>query len=238
VSTESWILNDIRRNWVPEFERAGVDIVFNGHDHVYARSHHMLGNERQLSQQWLNDDGDIVTTPTNRVLNPVGITFIALNTASGHNNRASAARPDLAVHSGVASSATGDFSIVSVTPDEFSVVTYRIATDGTTRTRIDSYSMVKSPCEVCDGLPCVCEPPPAECDECGSSATPCDCPIIPPTPTISREIILHTCEDCGQVKQMTVTTMTVGDAVVVRRAAKRRDDGQWLTECSASLDRS
>ncbi|ABS28017.1 metallophosphoesterase family protein [Anaeromyxobacter sp. Fw109-5] len=36
----------LRDRWGPVFERYGVDLVFNGHDHHYERSHPMAGGER------------------------------------------------------------------------------------------------------------------------------------------------------------------------------------------------
>jgi len=235
VSTEQWILDDIRRVWTPEFERAKIDIVFNGHDHVYARSHHMLRNERQLDQKWLNAAGEVVSTTTGRVLDPVGITYLSLNTSSGHNNRASAARPNLVVHSGVAGAGTADFSVVSVSPSEFSVVTYRISTDGSSRERIDSYSMVKSPCAVCSGRPCECIIPPTDDDP--TEDDPTDPPTSEDITQIERFAEIDSCV-CEQEKSWRVTRLLINDELVSqRRVAKLDADGALLRQCEFSYSR-
>ncbi|MCL1832493.1 MAG: InlB B-repeat-containing protein, partial [Oscillospiraceae bacterium] len=169
--------NDSGKNnvntWLPSFDALGIDIIFGGHDHIYSRSHHMRGNNsnidsrRQLSQRWVSESGTIHNgafgDEHNAVLNPTGITYISLGSATRSN-----VRPPDNPKSGERSyllrvdkdsyrapeGATGDaryvdnlmsFSVVDVTPDTFSVTTYNVDNSSGEPSMTDVYTIVKNP---------------------------------------------------------------------------------------------
>jgi len=109
----SRILN-LRNNLTPYFDQMGIDIVLNGHDHVYSRSHFMKGNKPQLEQN-ISSDGAVV--------NPNGIVYIAASTASGSKYYDIAANQTwLAVRSEIRQP---QFTELAVTNTEFRITTYR-----------------------------------------------------------------------------------------------------------------
>jgi len=119
------------------FDHHNIDIVLNGHDHAYSRSHHMRGNVVQSEQTWLDP---------NTVLDPVGIPYIALGSAF-----ASSRFPTDMPRDYIAVYESSDFSVVDVTADTFSIVSYR--TDGDTPPiEVDRYTIVKSGCITCTGV--------------------------------------------------------------------------------------
>ena len=140
--------NQIISNWMPEFERLGVDAILNGHCHSYSRSHQMLSNVPVLNQQWLDASGNVNVGVelTNAVLDPTGIVVIALNSASGsgyYNVTAMAGRNYIAAYN---QNFHRNFSVVDVTPHTFSVATYQINADNST-SLVDVYTIVRSDAE-------------------------------------------------------------------------------------------
>jgi len=139
-------IQELVHQWTPELERLGVDIVLNGHEHVYSRSHHMLNNAPQRDQQWLNANAEIVSDPTgleyNAVLDPEGLVHISINTASGSGYRGVRRfpRPYVAVYN---QNWRRNVSVATVTPYEFSIATYQI-NDDSSRTLVDLYTIVRS----------------------------------------------------------------------------------------------
>ena len=137
---------NIIENWLPHFERLGVDVMLSGHDHAYSRSHPMLGNVPQLDQLWLDGDANIVNDSTglayNAVLNPNGIISMAFNSASGsgYYTIRQAPRAYLATSN---QNFRRNFSVVNVTPETFSVSTYQINDDHTT-SLVDVFTVVQS----------------------------------------------------------------------------------------------
>jgi len=133
---------NIIRYWIPQFQRLGIDLVLNGHCHSYSRSYNMYDNIPRRGQQFLDAAGNLVPYTTNAVLNPFGISYITINsaTASGfYNVTDMAARPFLAVHN---QNFMPNFSVVSVTPYTLSIATYQLNNDGST-TLVDVYTIVR-----------------------------------------------------------------------------------------------
>jgi len=137
----------IIQNWIPEFERLGVDAVFSGHCHVYSRTHQMISNVPQPDQQWLNAAGQIRQDATgllyNAVLDPTGIVYIAFNSASGsgyYNVAQMATRNYIAAYN---QNFRRNFSAVSVTANTFEVATYQVNADGSFLL-MDVYTIVRS----------------------------------------------------------------------------------------------
>jgi uncharacterized repeat protein (TIGR02543 family) len=175
--------NRVITNWVPVFEQNNVDIVFNGHDHIYSRSHHMRGNERRLSQTWASQSDNAVQIPRGGTggSGGTGITYIAFGSSSGHGIRpAVGTRPYLAATHDASSHGQREFSVVSVTPHTFSVATYTIngtGVAGNTYTMVDIYTIVRPNRPVGTEIPRLCTIPrpvtPVTCPDC--SANPCEC---------------------------------------------------------------
>ncbi|WP_010235372.1 purple acid phosphatase family protein [Clostridium arbusti] len=121
-----------RRNDLPPiFDSLGIDVVLDGHDHVYTRTYQMKGGQAQKNQK-VDAEG--------RVIDPTGTLYMTVNSASGskyykiqepNNNYYEAKKEQLN---------TPTFSRVSVTSNSFTIATYR--TD--TMTQTDSYTIVKS----------------------------------------------------------------------------------------------
>ena len=149
---------EVIQNWIPVFQTAGIDIVLSGHDHAYSRSHHMWGNSPRLNQRWVDEDSQVhqgnFGTQHYAVLDPDGITFIALGTPTRSNVRQAANMPRSYIlrHSnayfGSDAANLRNISTVTVTPDTFSVATYSInnAEVGqlNTYTMVDLYTIIRS----------------------------------------------------------------------------------------------
>jgi hypothetical protein len=132
-------------NWLPEFERLGVDIVLNGHCHVFSRTHQMYQNRPVLTQNWVQLDGTVVrgTEPTSVVYDPTGIVYIAFNTMSGsgyRNVRNMGGRDYISAYN---QNFRRNFSVIDVTNYSFAVHTYQVNDDGVTITLVDTYTLVK-----------------------------------------------------------------------------------------------
>jgi hypothetical protein len=137
----------IIQQWLPELERLGVDMVLNGHCHVYSRTHHMLQNSPVLTQNWIQPDGRVVRggadATSNVVLNPEGIAYIALNSMSGsgyRNVRNMGSRNYISVYN---QNFRRNFSVIDVTNHSFAVHTYQVNDDGESVSLVDTYTMVK-----------------------------------------------------------------------------------------------
>ncbi len=76
--TESDIVT-LRNGLSPILSQLGIDIVLQGHDHVYARSYIMGGESGMTADVQKNADGSALT----EVTNPDGVQYITMNSASG-----------------------------------------------------------------------------------------------------------------------------------------------------------
>ncbi|MDN5907932.1 MAG: metallophosphoesterase, partial [Staphylococcus equorum] len=71
--------DDVSKNrdaLVPVFDEVGIDLVLMGHDHSYARSHHMLNFEPVTDLTYKNDRKDTVVAPE-------GTLYLTVSSASG-----------------------------------------------------------------------------------------------------------------------------------------------------------
>ena len=132
-------------NWLPEFERLGVDVVLNGHCHVYSRTHQMYQNAPILTQNWVQADGSIVrgTEPTSVVYDATGIIYIAFNSMSGsgyRNVRNMGGRNYISAYN---QNFRRNFSVVDVTNYSFAVHTYQVNDDGVSVSLVDTYTLVR-----------------------------------------------------------------------------------------------
>jgi hypothetical protein len=98
---------------IPFFEDAGIDVVLNGHDQLYVRTHVMSGTS--IAQ----------TVTGNSVTNPNGIVYFTLGSSSGNLFHEAISNPNAVV-----SEASGhpQASRVDVTPTSFKVTTYNTDT--------------------------------------------------------------------------------------------------------------
>ena len=125
-----------RRHFHQLMDEFNVDVAFNGHDHIYSRSHQMLSNTAQLNQT-VNEDGQLV--------DPTGTVYITGNTSSGSKYYASTG--DFSAHNAFQyQSNTPNISKIDMTPNSFTISTYRsvnTAADGEFEL-IESFSIVKT----------------------------------------------------------------------------------------------
>ena len=172
----------VRENWIPIIEEFEFDIAFSGHDHIYSRSHHMQGRSGadnrgpgtpRLNQTW-------ASVADNAVVDPIGITYIAFGSPSGHGLREPAfmPRPYIARYH---QAGLREFSVVNVTPHTFSVATYMINStgiDGNSITMTDIYTIVRSNRPGGTYIPAFCQVPrpvlPVVCYYCAELN--CICP--------------------------------------------------------------
>ena len=71
----------MQADWSPFLDEFGIDVAFNGHDHIYARSKIIKGNEIQRLQMSAIFDQDLNQANPGAVILPNGIQYIALSTA-------------------------------------------------------------------------------------------------------------------------------------------------------------
>ena len=71
----------MQADWSPFLDEFGIDVAFNGHDHIYARSKLMKDNEVQRLQMTSVFDQDLSKANPGAVILPAGIQYIALSTA-------------------------------------------------------------------------------------------------------------------------------------------------------------
>ena len=133
--------------WIPELERLGVDVVLNGHCHVFSRTHQMYQNQPLLNQQWVMPGTNQIIrseTPTSVVYDPSGIVYIALNSMSGsgyRNVRNMGGRNYISAYN---QNFRRNFSVIDVTPYSFAIHTYQVNDDGVSVSLVDTYTLVQS----------------------------------------------------------------------------------------------
>jgi len=125
-----------RRHFHQLMDEFEVDIAFNGHDHIYSRSHQMLRNTAQLNQN-VNENGQLV--------DPTGTVYITGNSASGSKYYASTG--DFSAHNAFQyQSNTPNISKIDMTPNSFTINTYRSVNTAADSEFIlvESFSIVKT----------------------------------------------------------------------------------------------
>jgi len=71
----------MQADWSPFLDEFGIDIAFNGHDHIYARSKFIKGNEIQKLQMTSVFDQNLNQANPGAVILPGGIQYMALSTS-------------------------------------------------------------------------------------------------------------------------------------------------------------
>ena len=110
----------LRTGLSPIFKQLGIDVVLQGHDHVYARSYIMGGEDGMTADVQKNEDGTALTD----IYQPNGVQYVTLNSGSGSKfyQITNEAFTYTAVQN---QEKVPNYSKVSVTPDTFTVTTYR-----------------------------------------------------------------------------------------------------------------
>lgn len=132
--TESDIVT-LRNGLSPILSQLGIDIVLQGHDHVYARSYIMGGESGMTADVQKNADGSALT----EVTNPDGVQYITMNSASGSKfyKITEEAFEYTAVQN---QEKVPNYSVANVTKDAFTVTTYRSTDDSV----VDTITIKKS----------------------------------------------------------------------------------------------
>lgn len=110
----------LRNGLSPIFKQLGIDVVLQGHDHVYARSYIMGGEDGMTADVQKTEDGKALTD----IYQPDGVQYVTLNSGSGSKfyNITNEAFTYTAVQN---QEKVPNYSKVEVTPDTFTVTTYR-----------------------------------------------------------------------------------------------------------------
>ena len=110
----------LRTGLSPIFKQLGIDVVLQGHDHVYARSYIMGGEDGMTADVQKTEDGKALTD----IYQPDGVQYVTLNSGSGSKfyNITNEAFTYTAVQN---QEKVPNYSKVEVTPDTFTVTTYR-----------------------------------------------------------------------------------------------------------------
>lgn len=131
----------LRTGLSPIFKELGIDVVLQGHDHVYARSYIMGGKDGMTADVQKNADGTALTD----IYAPDGVQYVTLNSGSGSKfyKITNEAFTYTAVQN---QEKVPNYSKVSVTPDTFSVTTYRTSDQSV----VDTVTLHKEK-KPCDG---------------------------------------------------------------------------------------
>ena len=136
----------LRTGLSPIFKELGIDVVLQGHDHVYARSYIMGGKDGMTADLQKNADGTALTD----IYAPDGVQYVTLNSGSGSKfyKITNEAFTYTAVQN---QEKVPNYSKVSVTPDTFSVTTYRTSDQSV----VDTFTLhkEKKPCDGGDKCP-------------------------------------------------------------------------------------
>lgn len=110
-----------RQNWVPIFDELGIDVVLQGHDHVYCRSYIMDGLTPITDASTYNDAG------YSSITNPDGILYVTANSGSG--SKTYNIKNETFAYSAVQNQEhIANVSKITVSDEAFTITTYR-ATD-------------------------------------------------------------------------------------------------------------
>ena len=124
----------LRNGLSPIFKQLGIDVVLQGHDHVYARSYIMGGENGMTADVQKTEDGKALTD----IYAPDGVQYVTLNSGSGSKfyKITNEAFTYTAVQN---QEKVPNYSKVEVTPDTFTVTTYRT----TDQSVVDTFTLHK-----------------------------------------------------------------------------------------------
>ena len=114
---------DLRTTFMPVFEELDIDVVFSGHDHVYARSYLLDGVDH--IEENLNYTYNQNNIPVS-VTDPEGVLYVAGSSPGYRQNAMSTTAHSCVAVQGMRK--TPSFSTVSVTDTSFTINTYYVDT--------------------------------------------------------------------------------------------------------------
>ena len=122
-----------RTQWAPLFKDFDIDVVLQGHDHVYVRSY-MMDGTTPMTDASVYDDKDMTS-----VTDPTGILYVTANSATGskYYNIQKKNFPYAKVQS---QEYTPNITKVDVTKNSFKVTTYRTED----MSKVDEFTIKKS----------------------------------------------------------------------------------------------
>ena len=126
-------ITDMRSTLVPILKENKIDLVLNGHDHVYTRTHVMDGTKPII--EWEN--GEEGKAPSEYV-NPKGIIYVTTNSASG-SKFYNIKNEDFEYSAVKNQEKVPNISNVKVTDNSIEVTTYRTSD----KSIVDSFKIVK-----------------------------------------------------------------------------------------------
>ncbi len=128
----------LRTGLSPIFKQLGIDVVLQGHDHVYARSYIMGGEDGMTADVQKTEDGSALTD----IYEPDGVQYVTLNSGSGSKfyKITNEAFTYTAVQN---QEKVPNYSKVEVTPDTFTVTTYRTSDQSV----VDTFTLHKKAAE-------------------------------------------------------------------------------------------
>ena len=128
-------IETLRNGLSPVLNDLGIDVVLQGHDHVYARSYIMGGDGGMTADVQKDADGKALT----EITNPNGVQYLTFNSASGSKfyKITNEAFEYTAVMN---QEKVPNYSVASVTADSFTVTTYRSSDDSV----VDTITLNKS----------------------------------------------------------------------------------------------
>ncbi len=136
----------LRTGLSPIFKELGIDVVLQGHDHVYARSYIMGGEDGMTADVQKTEDGKALTD----IYEPNGVQYVTLNSGSGSKfyKITNEAFTYTAVQN---QEKVPNYSKVEVTPETFTVTTYRTSDQSV----VDTFTLhkEKQPCDGGDQCP-------------------------------------------------------------------------------------
>ena len=126
----------LRTGLSPVFADLDIDVVLQGHDHVYARSYVMGGSNGMVAQ--------VTDEVETEIYDPDGTIYVTLNSASGskYYSITSEAFTYTTVQN---QEKTQNYSSITVDADSFTITTYRVNTgdESTEGTVVDSFTIYK-----------------------------------------------------------------------------------------------
>ena len=128
--TESDI-ETLRNGLSPIFTELDIDLVIQGHDHVYARSY-VMGGETGM-------EAEVTDEVESEIYDADGVVYVTFNSASGskYYSITSEAFTYTAVQN---QEKVANYSIATVTEDSFTVTTYRVTDDSV----VDTFTLYKT----------------------------------------------------------------------------------------------
>lgn len=127
-------ITDMRSTLVPILKENKIDLVLNGHDHVYTRTHVMDGTKPII--EWEN--GEEGKAP-NEYVNPKGIIYVTTNSASGSKFYDIKQDKKFEYSAVKNQEKVPNISNVKVTDNSIEVTTYRTSN----KSVVDSFKIVK-----------------------------------------------------------------------------------------------